>query len=165
MKIELKGEGEGNVSVIDVGSMHAVTLRDVFLGVGIETEDGRYGVAMRDGGIEVMLDGKLLWSSGVEWRGVSDCGFDCGLPVPTRTPPMPKVKPPKGEVKNLGMDFQSEVRKLRAELTSLKLKYMEKKLEDKEIDNIDMFNSGKYEAYSYAEDKLLDIFRWFGIEV
>ena len=40
-----------------------VNLSEVYTGVGIKTEQGLFGVSQRDGGIEVMLDGKLVWSS------------------------------------------------------------------------------------------------------
>jgi len=42
---------------------HDIILSDVFNGIGIETDQGRFGIAQRDMGIEVMLDGKLVWSS------------------------------------------------------------------------------------------------------
>jgi len=48
---------ELDVSYVDV------TLRKVFNGVGIETDQGHFGIAMRDDGIEVMLNGALVWSS------------------------------------------------------------------------------------------------------
>lgn len=47
---------------IDVAA-EPVILRDVFCGIGIETDQGHFGIAQRDGGIEVMLDGVLVWSS------------------------------------------------------------------------------------------------------
>ena len=40
-----------------------VTLSDVFNGVGIVTDQGRFGIAQRDDGIEVLLNGELVWSS------------------------------------------------------------------------------------------------------
>lgn len=41
----------------------AISLSDVFSGVGIETAMGLFGIAQRDDGIEVMLDGKTVWTS------------------------------------------------------------------------------------------------------
>jgi hypothetical protein len=41
----------------------AITLSEVFSGIGIETDMGLFGIAQRDGGIEVMLDGKTVWTS------------------------------------------------------------------------------------------------------
>lgn len=40
-----------------------VILSEVYSGVGIETDTGLFGIAQRDGGIEVQRDGKLVWSS------------------------------------------------------------------------------------------------------
>lgn len=40
-----------------------VYLSDVFSGVGIATDMGLFGIAQRDDGIEVMLDGKTVWTS------------------------------------------------------------------------------------------------------
>lgn len=40
-----------------------VTLSEVYSGVGIQTDMGLFGIAQRDGGIEVMLDGKTVWTS------------------------------------------------------------------------------------------------------
>lgn len=48
---------------IDVNAAHDVELTEIYNGVGIVTDLGRFGIAMRDGGIEVMLNGKLMWSS------------------------------------------------------------------------------------------------------
>lgn len=36
-------------------------LRDVYSGIGIETDLGEYGICQRDGGIEVWLDGDLVY--------------------------------------------------------------------------------------------------------
>ena len=38
-------------------------LSDVYSGIGIETKMGTFGIAQRDDGIEVMLDGKTVWTS------------------------------------------------------------------------------------------------------
>ena len=40
-----------------------VTVEDCFTGIGVRTEQGLFGIAQRDGGIEVLLDGKPVWSS------------------------------------------------------------------------------------------------------
>jgi hypothetical protein len=48
---------------IDINSEGDVTLSDVFLGVGIQTDLGLFGIAQRDGGITVLLDGKEVWTS------------------------------------------------------------------------------------------------------
>jgi hypothetical protein len=48
---------------IDVNAAHDVELTEVYNGVGIITDLGCFGIAMRDGGIEVMLNGELMWSS------------------------------------------------------------------------------------------------------
>jgi len=61
MKIRI-GPNSGPHADIDV-SAEPVLLRDVFCGIGIETDQGCFGIAQRDGGIEVLLDGKLVWSS------------------------------------------------------------------------------------------------------
>lgn len=62
MKIILQDEsGLGNVE-IDVGARSA-TIERAYNGVGISTPSGLFGVAQRDGGIEVMRDGELFWSS------------------------------------------------------------------------------------------------------
>jgi hypothetical protein len=38
-----------------------IVLSDVFNGIGIKTDAGTFGIAQRDGGIEVMLSGKLVY--------------------------------------------------------------------------------------------------------
>lgn len=48
---------------IDINSEGDVTLSDVFSGVGIQTDMGLFGIAQRDGGIEVLLEGKSVWTS------------------------------------------------------------------------------------------------------
>lgn len=42
---------------------HAVLIQECFTGIGIETDQGFFGVAQRDEGIEILHDGKLVWSS------------------------------------------------------------------------------------------------------
>lgn len=46
---------------IDTGG--GLTLSEVFSGVGVKTDMGLFGIAQRDGGIEVLLDGKTVWTS------------------------------------------------------------------------------------------------------
>lgn len=76
MKINVNADGE-------------VVLSDVFLGVGIETSMGLFGIAQRDDGIEIMLDGKTVWTShelpgGSERQrrerapGMASCGAESG---------------------------------------------------------------------------------------
>ncbi len=60
--IQKKGDEPPYKTVVDTGVMD-VELRDVFLGVGIRTDQGYFGIAQRDDGIEILLDGKLVWSS------------------------------------------------------------------------------------------------------
>jgi len=60
MKIFI-GDEDNPVSVSDVYS--EVTIKECFSGIGIESPMGMFGIALRDGGIEVILDGKLVWTS------------------------------------------------------------------------------------------------------
>jgi hypothetical protein len=53
--------GEAN-AVIDVQG-ETVTLHEVFNGVGVETDQGRFEIAQRDGGIEVLLNGDIVFAS------------------------------------------------------------------------------------------------------
>lgn len=62
MKIKFGTGHDPDWTVINVGS-HEVLIQDCFTGVGLETDQGLFGIANRDDGIEVMLDGKLVWSS------------------------------------------------------------------------------------------------------
>lgn len=39
-----------------------VILSEVYSGVGIQTDAGLFGIAQRDGGIEVLLNGKTVWA-------------------------------------------------------------------------------------------------------
>lgn len=54
MKIEVLTDENGSTGVY---------LSEVYSGVGITTDMGLFGIAQRDGGIEVMLDGKTVWTS------------------------------------------------------------------------------------------------------
>jgi hypothetical protein len=40
-----------------------IVISEAYNGIGIKTEMGHFGIAQRDGGIEVMLDGKTVWTS------------------------------------------------------------------------------------------------------
>ena len=62
MRIVIRAHGSAEPTAIDAGAAE-VTLEHVYCGVGIKTDDGIYGIAQRDGGIEVMIDGALVWSS------------------------------------------------------------------------------------------------------
>ena len=57
------------IAVENVDGATMVVLSEVYSGVGIDTEMGFFGIAQRDGGIEVMLDGKTVWASFVLDRG------------------------------------------------------------------------------------------------
>lgn len=57
MKIEVKAGDDGGAEV---------TLTEVYSGVGIRTDAGLFGIAERDGGIEVMLNGKTVWAMGAD---------------------------------------------------------------------------------------------------
>lgn len=47
---------------IDAGAADVVC-SEVFCGVGIDTDIGLFGICQRDGGIEVMFEGRLLFDS------------------------------------------------------------------------------------------------------
>jgi hypothetical protein len=47
----------------DVDGTPEIVLSEVFSGIGIETAMGHFGIAQRDDGIEVMLNGKTVWTS------------------------------------------------------------------------------------------------------
>jgi len=49
-----------------------VVLSEVYSGIGIATDMGLFGIAQRDGGIEVMLEGKTVWTSHELGEGVPD---------------------------------------------------------------------------------------------
>ena len=48
---------------IEISEDRELILSEVFNGIGIKTDQGRFGIAQRDGGIEIVKDGKLVWSS------------------------------------------------------------------------------------------------------
>lgn len=62
IRIENPDKTVGYSTVIDTG-LNDITVEDCFLGIGMETDQGLFGIAMRDDGIEVMLNGNLVWSS------------------------------------------------------------------------------------------------------
>jgi hypothetical protein len=72
-----------------------VTLRDVFTGVGIETDQGHFGIAMRDDGIEVLLNGKLVWSSTCALGNAPVSDDACKAAWEKLCGPLPK-EPPEG---------------------------------------------------------------------
>ena len=43
--------------------LEGLTIREAFNGIGFETDQGLFGICMRDGGIEVLLNGELVWMS------------------------------------------------------------------------------------------------------
>lgn len=45
------------------GTPAEIVLSEVYSGVGIKTDMGLFGIAQRDGGIEVMFNGKTVWTS------------------------------------------------------------------------------------------------------
>ncbi len=57
------GEVEpGCVTTIEPDVTAQVRLHDVFNGIGIPSERGHYSLCHRDGGVELYLDGKLVYS-------------------------------------------------------------------------------------------------------
>jgi hypothetical protein len=83
MKIELQGKTGFPSVTIDAGPREA-TLSGAYNGIGIETEQGLFGIAQRDRGIEVMLDGKLVWSSTAEEPGRNGPGVIASPDGPLR---------------------------------------------------------------------------------
>jgi len=63
MKIKINA-GQEDVDGITINTGVAdVTLSEVFLGVRIDTPQGYFGIAQRDNGIEIIFEGKMVWSS------------------------------------------------------------------------------------------------------
>lgn len=62
MKIKIGSPEALQRTEIDV-HFGEVVIQGCYNGIGIETDQGLFGIAQRDDGIEVMLDGKLVWSS------------------------------------------------------------------------------------------------------
>jgi hypothetical protein len=66
---------------VTVDQDYSIVLEDVFSGIGIRTKKGLFGIAQRDGGIEVMLNGKLVYPAPeraeepTEWIGVDADNF------------------------------------------------------------------------------------------
>ena len=65
MKIEIYNihSACGKSVTIDVDSTQEVNLSEVYNGIGIETEQGVFGFAQKDGGIEIVLNGEQIWNS------------------------------------------------------------------------------------------------------
>lgn len=62
MKIKIEMQDGMDPVVVDVGGQK-VSCDKVYCGIGIETERGIFGIAERDGVIEVMHNGKLILDS------------------------------------------------------------------------------------------------------
>lgn len=45
----------------DTDGTPILVLSEVYSGIGIRTDKGLFGIAQRDGGIEVLLNGKTVW--------------------------------------------------------------------------------------------------------
>lgn len=64
MKLTITEPGYPDIEPLEIDlGCRAVALREVYNGIGIETDQGRFGIAERDGGIEILLNGELIWSS------------------------------------------------------------------------------------------------------
>lgn len=59
---------EGQITTLTPGIMHEVRIEECYLGIAMETDQGVFGISQRDDGIEVMLNGQLVWSS-MELKG------------------------------------------------------------------------------------------------
>lgn len=59
------------VTEIDIPA--TVVLSEVYSGVGIAIDQGLFGIAQRDGGIKILLNGKLVWSSTTDLQGDRKC--------------------------------------------------------------------------------------------
>jgi hypothetical protein len=62
MKIKIGTPKEPDWTEIDVHYREAI-ISECYNGIGIETDQGLFGIAQRDDGIEVMLNGEFVWSS------------------------------------------------------------------------------------------------------
>ncbi len=69
---------------INAGPGHTLTLSELYCGVGIQTDAGRFSVCQRDGGIEIRLD------DGPGYRWTDDSG---PLPLPSPPAQEPRHKP------------------------------------------------------------------------
>lgn len=72
MRIEIKldqgtdyklSENEAGEPTLVIETWRPPQIDRCFTGLGIKTDQGLFGIAMRDDGIEVMLDGEIVWSS------------------------------------------------------------------------------------------------------
>lgn len=62
MKIAIEPEGQPEIPLFQVVSgPFDVILSEVYSGVGIKTSMGVFGVCERDGGIEVLFEGKTVF--------------------------------------------------------------------------------------------------------
>lgn len=59
MKIKFGTGRDPEWTEMNVGS-HQVLIQEAFCGIGIETDCGLFGIAARDGVIEIQFDGKLV---------------------------------------------------------------------------------------------------------
>ena len=86
MKIKIQDvDAPKDNAAATIETIHKVTISECYVGIGIETDDGLYGIAQRDSGIEVMLNGKTVWNSGEHYEIM-------GMPIPannhqTNSPP------------------------------------------------------------------------------
>lgn len=61
MKIKITDPTTNHPPVTIETQTHEVELEGVYIGVGIETDLGRFGVCERDGGITLMQEGKVVF--------------------------------------------------------------------------------------------------------
>ena len=59
MKLSIEWPEEKDPVVIDVGARDVIC-KEVYVGIGVETGIGLFGIAERDGAVEIMHNGKLL---------------------------------------------------------------------------------------------------------
>lgn len=62
MKIKISWPGDDKGITIDASSSDVVCT-DVFCGIGVQTDIGHFGIAQRDGVVEILFNGHLLFSS------------------------------------------------------------------------------------------------------
>ena len=64
MKITLTDPSNANHKTVEMDlSGQEVMLEGVYTGVGIQTDQGLFGIAQRDTGIEVLLEGEMVFAS------------------------------------------------------------------------------------------------------
>ena len=59
-QIILSNPDKDTARIIQPKDGEEIEIRECYSGVGFPTEKGYYSIALRDGGIEVSLDGKLI---------------------------------------------------------------------------------------------------------